>query len=155
MKTIIENINLTSKQNWKKYEIETYFMLKKQYPNLKVDYNDHLRGYDSKTLRQIDVALHGKCKSDFIIYECKYWKDPIDIKGIDEFYGKLKDVKAKRGAIVSKSGYTKNALISAKNRKIALYSLVNSNNKNLCPNELYTPLLQHFIWPHQYQIKYV
>jgi len=154
MKTIVENINLNSKPSWKKYEIKTYLMLKKQYPDLKVNYNDHLQGYDSKTCRQIDVILYGECQNDFTIYDCKYWKNPIDITDIDKFYGKLKDVKAKKGAIVSKSGYTKNALISAKNRKIELYSLVDSNNKNLCPNELYTPLLQHFIWPHQYQVKY-
>lgn len=154
MKMIAEDINLTSKQNWKRYEEKTYLMLKKQYPDLKVNYNDHIKGYDSKTLRQIDVNLYGSCKSDFMIYECRYRKKPINIKGIDEFYGKLKDVKARKGAIVSKSGYTKKAVTYAKNKKIKLYSLVDSNDKKLCPNELYTPLLQHFIWPYQYQIKY-
>lgn len=98
-------------------------------PDAKVTHNAKIKGRHSKRSRQIDVLVEQKLgQYDIrIVLECKDYKRPVDVKGIEEFDGLLKDVEAHRGALVSPSGFSTAAKERAKGLNIDLYSPIDSD----------------------------
>lgn len=97
-------------------------------PQATVTHNATLRGFDSETNRQIDVLIE-QYVGQFpirIVVDCKDYKVPVDVKGVEEFYGLVRDVQAHQGSLVSAKGFSKAAKTLAKRRNIALYSLVDT-----------------------------
>jgi hypothetical protein len=93
-----------------------------------VTHNVKIEGRDSKIQRQIDVLLEqaiGQHRISIVI-DCKDHSQPIDVKGVEEFLGLVKDVRAHQGCIVCPKGFTAAAKRVAENANVALYSLVDT-----------------------------
>ena len=97
-------------------------------PNSKVSRNVKLQGI-SGAQRQIDVLVEDKIgQYDIrIVIDCKDYKTPVDIKGVEECSGLFEDVAAQRGVIVCPAGFTKNAKARAQQLQIDLYSPVDTD----------------------------
>jgi len=118
---------------WKKYQSKTYKTLKRLKPKSEVEHDVYQKGRLSKSKRQIDVAVDRKIKNDFIVYECKDQKRPIDTPEIEKLNTKLKDVQSKNGAVVSNSRFTSGAKNMARALGINLYNLIDAKDKNIVP----------------------
>jgi len=125
MKKMIEK----KEKKWKKFEKLVADVQQSLAPQAKVIHNDKVRGKSSNKLRQIDISIRQNVGqySLFIAIDCKDYKDPVDINTIEEFMGKLKDIGANKGAIVSASGFTDGAKKIAINAGIDLYRLVDTD----------------------------
>ena len=65
-------------------------------PNSEVLHDVRLDGRKSKRKRQIDVLVRqniGQYEIQ-IVFDCKDYNRPVDVKGVEEFYGLLSDVPA-------------------------------------------------------------
>jgi hypothetical protein len=85
-------------------------------------------GRRTQRLRQIDVLVKDKI-AQFninIIIDCKDYKHPVDVKGVEEFYGLLDDVGAQKGVLVCPKGFTDTAKVRAEGLQIDLYSPVDT-----------------------------
>ncbi|WP_316227592.1 MULTISPECIES: restriction endonuclease [unclassified Bradyrhizobium] len=93
-------------------------------PNAKVQHNVLLEGRQSKRKRQIDILVEQKIGQYQIniIIECKDYKKPVNVKGVEEFYGLFEDVGAQKGVLVCPKGFTKSAKARADGYQIDLYS---------------------------------
>jgi hypothetical protein len=63
-------------------------------PNASVRHNVTLLGVDRETQRQIDVLVEQRIGqySMLIVIDCKDYAKPVDVKGVEEFYGLVRDV---------------------------------------------------------------
>lgn len=102
--------------NWKEYERKVHKYFKFRFPESLILHDVNLVGFHSNVNRQIDILIE-----DFIAgytikiaVECKDWGKPLDVSNIEEFVGKLNDLKLTKGVMVAKSGYTKAAKNYAK-----------------------------------------
>lgn len=98
-------------------------------PDAKIEHNVKLPGRLSERSRQIDVLVHQKIgQYDIkIIIDCKDYKHPVDVKGVEEFYGMINDVGAQRGVLVCPAGFTKAAKTLAQKYQMDLYSPVDTD----------------------------
>lgn len=118
----------TKEKKWKKFEKLVAGVQKSLAPNAQVIHNDKVQGKSSQTKRQIDISVRQNIGqySLFIAIDCKDYKDPVDVKGIEEFIGLIKDVRANKGVMVSSSGFTQAAKNTAADTGIDLYRLVDT-----------------------------
>ena len=116
---------------WKKFEEFVGDLQKGLSANSEVKVNEKVMG-TSGVLRQIDVAIRKKVGQFnlLIAMECKDWKSPVDIKGVEEFIGLVEDVKANKGAMVCNSGFTEAAKTKARQKGIDLFSAVDAESKD-------------------------
>ncbi|HEX6705094.1 MAG TPA: restriction endonuclease [Albitalea sp.] len=87
-------------------------------------HNVKLAGHDSETLRQVDVLVEqsiGQFNMQIVI-DCKDYGHPVDVKGVEEFAGLVRDVRAHQGSMVCPRGFTKSARKVARRANIGLYS---------------------------------
>ncbi len=100
----------------------------------KVTENETITGKSGQP-RQIDVAVHSSINGAYpllIILECKDYKRPVGIGQIDELVGKIDDVGAITGVLVSNSGFTEDAVKRAKQDvRIQLASVVDVENEKV------------------------
>jgi hypothetical protein len=98
-------------------------------PNATVIHNVKLPGRYTKRPRQIDVLVKDKvAQFDInIVIDCKDYKHPVDVKGVEEFYGLLDDVGAQKGVLVCPKGFTETARTRAEGLQIDLYSPVDTD----------------------------
>jgi len=98
-------------------------------PAAEVSHNVKMRGRLTGADRQIDVLVHEKVgQYDInIIIDCKDYKHPVDVKGVEEFAGLLDDVCAQKGVLVCPAGFSSNAKTRAKGLQIDLYSPVDTD----------------------------
>ncbi len=87
-----------------------------------VQMDQRIKGVNSKIDRQVDVLLTTRlCLYPLkVAIECKNLKRRVDVGVVDGFIGKLKDIEANKGILISKSGFTKGAINLAKENQIAL-----------------------------------
>jgi methionyl-tRNA synthetase len=98
-------------------------------PQADVLHNVRLDGRLSGTKRQIDVLVKeniGQYEIKIII-DCKDHKVPVDVKGVEEFEGLLRDVGAQKGVLVSPRGFTEAAKKRAEGFLIDLYSPIDTD----------------------------
>lgn len=98
-------------------------------PDSEVLHDVKLMGRQTKRKRQIDVLVRqriGQYEISIVI-DCKDYKRPIDVKGVEEFYGLLDDVGAQRGVLVCPKGFTGTAKVRAEGYQIDLYSPVDTD----------------------------
>lgn len=109
--------------DWKQLEHLVVSIQKQLSPEATVRHNIKLDGVDSETKRQIDVLVEQNIGQYTIriIIDCKDYKNPVDVKGVEEFHGLVQDVRAHKGALVCPAGFTKAALKRAKKLQIDLY----------------------------------
>lgn len=93
-------------------------------PQAEVLHNVKIQGRLTRTGRQIDVLVKEKVgQYDIsIVIECKDYKRPIDVKGVEEFAGLLEDVGAQKGVLVCPMGFSETAKTRAAGLQIDLYS---------------------------------
>jgi hypothetical protein len=97
-------------------------------PASTVRHNVRLPGKSGQQ-RQIDVLVEDKVgQYDIrIVIDCKDYKKPVDVKGVEEFYGLYDDVGAHKGVLVCPAGFTKTAKVRAQQLQIDLYSPVDTD----------------------------
>jgi hypothetical protein len=97
-------------------------------PDAEVLHNVRLPSRTTSATRQIDVLVRqriGQYEMTIVI-DSKDYKNPVDVKGVEEFYGLVTDVGANKGVLVCPAGFTKAAKERAKGFLIDLYSLVDT-----------------------------
>lgn len=74
--------------------------------------------------REFDVVVRVKAVSlNFLtVIECRDHKAPLDVKHIDGFSSKVIDVKANKGVIVSRNGFTRKAINKAQRLGISTFT---------------------------------
>ncbi len=97
-------------------------------PGATVTHNVMLYGTESETERQIDVLVEQQIGQFHmrIVIDCKDYKKPVDVKGVEEFHGLVRDVGAHQGSMVCPNGFSVSAKKRAKRLNIALYSVVDT-----------------------------
>ncbi len=131
---------------WKQLEVLIAEIQRDLAPGAKVTHNATLPGYDSETDRQIDVLVEQQI-GQFpmrIIFDCKDYARPVDVKGVESFIGMIKDVRAHQGCLVSAKGFTASAKKVAKRAGIALYSPVDTAPHKWQTQRLSLPVLCEF-----------
>lgn len=97
-------------------------------PEAEVSHNVKMPGRHTGSNRQIDVLVREMIgQYDIkIVIDCKDYKHPVDVKGVEEFAGLLDDVGAQRGVLVCPAGFSSNAKTRAAGLQIDLYSPVDT-----------------------------
>lgn len=93
-------------------------------PDAEVTHDAKIIGRHTNVPRQIDVLVRQKVgQYEMIIaIDCKDYKIPVDVKGVEEFHGLVDDVGAHKGALVCPKGFSKAAKERALGYQIELYS---------------------------------
>ncbi len=86
-----------------------YKNLSSRQVDAKVSMNQWSDGPDGR--REIDIeVIHSAFGSHFrTVIECKDWNRPVDIKAIDGFHSKLIDLRASKGVMVARKGFSPKA----------------------------------------------
>lgn len=115
---------------WKKFEKLTARIQKELSPDADVQHNTRLQGHDSKTLRQIDIVIRQNIGQYpiLVIMQCKDEKKPLDVNAVGEFADVVHDVRAQKGALVSSSGFSENAIQLARERGIDTFRLIDTSS---------------------------
>lgn len=98
-------------------------------PGASVQHDVHLPGKKSGRSRQIDVLVKqqvGQYEMTIAV-DCKDYAKPVDVKGVEEFFGLIDDVGVNKGALVCPAGFTKAAKERATGYQIDLYSPVDTD----------------------------
>jgi hypothetical protein len=97
--------------DWRDYERQIHQLLFFEYPGALVIDNAKLKGQKSKALRQVDVLIQQKQGRKIItgIAECKNLTRKIDVQAVDALIGKMKDLDAAFGIIITAKGYSEQA----------------------------------------------
>jgi hypothetical protein len=128
--------------NWKGFERLAERIARDLAPGAQVTWNDHLPGQESETDRQIDVSIRW-CDGDreyMTIVQTKDWSTPADLVAVGEFAAVVEDVRATRGIMVCRSGFTEKAKTYGRNKGIGLYNLHDAESQDW-RLELTIPLL--------------
>lgn len=108
------------KPDWKKLEevvfnVERFIVRGARDATVKL--NDRVIGRSGRR-RQLDVTLRYKIGNipNFVVFECRHYKRPVDIDQVEAFAKKLEDVRALRGVMISSKGFDAGAeAIAARN----------------------------------------
>ncbi len=97
-------------------------------PHAKITHEAKLPGR-TKRSRQIDVLVEDKIgQYDIrIVIDCKDYGRPVDVKGVEEFWGLVDDVGAHKGVLVCPKGFSKAAKERAAGLQIEIYSPVDTD----------------------------
>jgi hypothetical protein len=115
--------------DYRNLEILVTKIQKQLAPKAEVLHNVRLDGRQSGTKRQIDVLVKenvGQYEIKIVI-DCKDYKTPVDVKGVEEFDGLLRDVGAQKGVLVCPKGFTDAAKKRAAGLQIDLYSPIDTD----------------------------
>lgn len=119
------------KPKWKKFEINTHKVIQSLHPQEQTYQNVFIDGKLSKVKRQVDVQVVNPSDYEFIAFECKDYRKVLDVVIVEAFSTKLKDIGAKKGAIVSNSPFSEAAQNMASALDIDLLNLVNTSDKDI------------------------
>ncbi len=113
------------------FETATARVLKSTRPAARVYANVRIVGRLSRVKRQVDVQVVSPADYEVLHFECKDHARPVDVEVVDAFTGKLRDIGARRGAIVSNSGYTSAALNMAEAVGVDTLALVDTEDPTI------------------------
>lgn len=116
------------KKAWKEFEELAHDIQKDLAGGAEVLLDQKLPGYNSKTQRQIDICIRQSVGQFplLIAMECKDHKVPVDVNLVGEFATKLTDIRANKGAMVSRLGFTQGAIDMAKSYSIDTFQLIDT-----------------------------
>lgn len=99
-------------------------------PAAKVEHNVRIKGRTSEVHRQVDVLVTQNIGqySMTIAIDCKDYKKPVDVKGVEEFAGMVSDIGANKGVLVCPAGFTETAKTVAKKLQMELYRPVDTGD---------------------------
>lgn len=119
---------VSNKPKWKRFEELVHKIQSELSPDAQVERDCRVKGQDSGAARQVDVCIRQKVGQYEILIalDCKDLAEPIDVKGIEEVIGLMRDIRANQSAVVSASGFTPAALEVGKKAGMNLYRLVDT-----------------------------
>ncbi|MGH9196271.1 MAG: restriction endonuclease [Acidimicrobiia bacterium] len=96
-----------------------------------VRHNDHIRGHDSGIERQIDVSIRFEVAghSFLTIVQARDLATPADVNVVGEFVSVVKDVKANKGVLICRSGFTVAAQTMARTKGIDLCNIHDASSE--------------------------
>ncbi|WP_175907936.1 restriction endonuclease [Burkholderia sp. BCC1640] len=99
-------------------------------PAAKVEHNVKVKGRNSEVDRQVDVLVTQNIGqyTMTIAIDCKDYKKPIDVKGVEEFAGMVSDIGANKGVLVCPAGFTETAKTVAKKLQMELYRPIDTGD---------------------------
>jgi hypothetical protein len=114
---------------WKRFE-RLIHQIHQQFGKDNVTLDEYLPGFDSKTDRQIDVAIRGVINqySILIVVECRDKARPTDVVEVEAFVGVVRDVRANKGVMISTSGFTAAAVEMARTYSITTRTYLDTEN---------------------------
>lgn len=120
----------TNTKDWRDLEQLVANIQRSLAPAAKVEHNVKVRGRSSEVDRQIDVLVTQNIGqyTITIAIDCKDYKKPIDVKGVEEFSGMVADIGANKGVLVCPAGFTDTAKTVAKKLQIELYRPVDTGD---------------------------
>ncbi len=63
-----------------------------------------------------------------VVIDCKDYKEPLDVKDVEEFSGLVRDVRANKGALISSNDFSEAAINVARNHGIETFRLVDTES---------------------------
>lgn len=116
--------------DWRKLEHLVANIQKKLAPEAIVEHNVKVMGRESEVERQIDILVtqHIGQYVMKIAMDCKDYKSPVDVKGVEEFAGMVQDIGANKGVLVCPAGFSATAKKRAKKLQIELYRPVDTED---------------------------
>lgn len=127
--------------DWKKYENITKYI----YETLRRDYQINIEGYGSDCKvrghsgvnHQIDVLTSETDDSETYrtAIECKYWNKKVNKDIVMKLLSVINDTDIKKGIIVSKSGFTRDAMQFAKHSNILIVHLKEAEKNDTTKNK--------------------
>lgn len=107
----------------------------------KVQYGQWTMGPDGR--RDLDVEIRGTINDEdqFVVIECKDWKEAVGIGVVDALDSKRRDIDADYALICSNSGFTSDGLRKAKRVGIGMVAALKSGDeaiKVVIEEEIYT-----------------
>ncbi|MFZ0449894.1 MAG: restriction endonuclease [Desulfatiglandaceae bacterium] len=113
---------------WKQLEHLIADIQRQLAPDASVRHNVSLYGVDSEVHRQVDVLVEQRIGQYTmrVVIDCKDYSKPVDVKGVEEFYGLVRDVRAQKGALVCPKGFSAAAKKRAEKLQIEVYSPVDT-----------------------------
>ena len=144
-------ISLNSKmmvKNWKEYEWGVVKILFEEIGDFTLRYNVNIVGKSGQS-RQIDLVskpgyvnlvskVYDRRSREFEIIDCKERSRPTDINDVEQFIGLVADTGARKGTIISSSGFT----VGAKRRaevedRIELRKIASEESNTAISGEIY------------------
>ena len=119
---------MDAEPKWRRFEKLVAKVQKELSPNAIVTHDDHIKGYESETPRQVDITVKQKIgQYDILIaIDCKDYQIPVDVKDIEEFEGLIKDIRANKGVMVAANGFTETAKLVGEKAGLNLYRLIDT-----------------------------
>lgn len=133
--------HLVAPSSWKKYEITAAKAIQQwiQQDGIrpdKVEFDARIIGKVTNATRQVDLWLETFSPPHTVAVECKnYESGLVIVEKIEAFQTKLADISAKKGVYITKNGYQKSAIATAKHYNITLLTF-NVIDKNNPPSDL-------------------
>jgi len=125
-------------KSWKEYEQQVFDEFQEKYPNQTIQFDQKITGRYSKVKRQIDVLITAELADSVQIgvFDCKKFKNRINVRTIDSMVGYMEDLNANYGGIITCVGFSKAAVNRARSSNIKLEII-----------EFKTPkkLVEHFV----------
>lgn len=139
-----------TRSDGKKLEKKTFEELKKVYAETEVEVypSKHLKANYGGN-RQVDAHIKGHPEFDFIIFECKD-EGKIGLKASEQAAETMKDVGAKKAAIVGNGRYTKPLIDRCKYYGIDLLHIVDTKEKWLRTSVEFE-VITSFTWINKYK----
>jgi hypothetical protein len=128
----------------KEYELLIEQIYRDLQEDAEIKQDDYIYGRDSEKNRQIDLSIRYKlADADILmIVQAKDWKNKADKNVVGSFVSVIRDVRADKGILICKSGFTQNAIDYAKKERIEIYSAHAATNKNWA-TEILLPVIKH------------
>jgi len=117
---------------WKKFEELTAQIYAELSPAASVVHNDKIQGIDSGVVRQIDVSIRFALAGHQIltVVQARDHAQPADINDIGEFSAVIKDIRANKGIVICKSGFTEGATRLARNLGIDICNIHDAKSRD-------------------------
>ncbi len=125
---------MTKTPEWKQFEIAVANFLQSLDKNAKITHDINIPDKDTGEPRQRDVWIEATLCKMFpikIYVSCKFINKKIDTQDMDAVIGELRSSGANKGAIYSKSGFTKGAIKKAKATDISCCKLYDNQPPDL------------------------
>lgn len=100
-------------------------------PGAKAQYGQWIIGPDGR--RDLDVEIRGQINGEeqFVLLECKDWKNTVGIGIVDALDSKRRDLSADYALICSNSGFTSDALRKGKRVGIGMVAALKSGDQSI------------------------
>jgi hypothetical protein len=123
---------MTKTRKSTEFEKLVALILEELSPHAQVKWDDHIYGHDTGIDRQIDVSIRATLAGTEIltIVQAKNWKQRADINTVGEFASVVRDVRATKGILVCKSGFSETTKNYAKNLGIELLNIHDAQSRD-------------------------